>query len=146
MKEILKMYDMLTKNKYHIVKYQKGLILYTDPVKIDISLIDLMQLDDDAYMKEVERVYGLDDFEKDILKKLRSLENGGGAVWSKGIMLINPDDQVIIDELKKFSFHEMIEIDTSCWDSKFLKVVDDTNNDIKSLTLKEISILFRYRK
>jgi hypothetical protein len=105
-----------------------------------------MQLDDDAYMKEVERVYGLDDFEKDILKKLRSLENGGGAVWSKGIMLINPDDQVIIDELKKFSFHEMIEIDTSCWDSKFLKVVDDTNNDIKSLTLKEISILFRYRK
>ena len=136
------MYDMLTKNRYYIVKYQKGLILYTDPVKIDISLIDLMQLDDDAYMKEVERVYGLSDFEKDILKKLISLENGGGAVWSKGIMLINPDDQVIIDELKKFSFHEMIEIDTGCWDSKFLKVVDDTNNEIKSLTLKEISILF----
>jgi hypothetical protein len=144
MKEILKMFDMLTKNRYHIVKYQKGLILYTDPVKIDISLIDLMQLDDDAYMKEVERVYGLGDFEKDILKKLISLEDhcGGGAVWSKGIMLINPDDQVIIDELKKFSFHEMIEIDTSCWDSKFLKVVDDSNNEIKSLTLKEISILF----
>ena len=136
------MYDVLTKNRYHIVKYQKGLILYTDPVKIDISLIDLMQLDDDAYMKEVEQVYGLGDFEKGILKKLRSLENGGGAVWSKGIMLINPDDQVIIDELKKFSFHEMIEIDTSCWDSKFFKVVDDSNNEIKSLTLKEISILF----
>lgn len=138
------MYDMLTKNRYYIVKYQKGLILYTDPVKIELSLIDLMQLDDDTYMKEVERVFDLNEFEKGILKKLRSLEDhrGGGAVWSKGIMLINPDEQDIIDQLKKFSFHEMIEIDTNCWDSKFLKVVDDSNNEIKSLTLKEISILF----
>lgn len=138
------MYNLLTKNRYWIVKYQKGLIMYTDPVKIELSLIDLTQLDDVAYMKEVERVFDLSDFEKGILKKLRSLEDhrGGGAVWSKGIMLINPDEQDIIDQLKKFSFHEMIEIDTNCWDSKFLKVVDDSNNEIKSLTLKEISILF----
>jgi hypothetical protein len=40
----------------------------------------------------------------------------------------------------------MIEIDTSCWDSKFLKVVDDSNDEIKSLTLKEISILFGQRR
>lgn len=138
------MYNLLTKNRYWIVKYQKGLIMYTDPVKIELSLIDLTQLDDVAYMKEVERVFDLSDFEKGILKKLGSLEDhhGGGAVWSKGIMLINPDEQDIIDQLKKFSFHEMIEIDTNCWDSKFLKVVDDSNNEIKSLTLKEISILF----
>ena len=138
------MYDTLTKNRYHIVKYNKGLILYTDPVKIEISLIDLTKLDDEVYKTEIERVFNLNDFEKDILKKLKPLETqyGGGAVWSNGIMLINPDEQDIIDQLKKYSFHEMIEIDTSCWNSKFLKVVDDSNNEIKSLTLKEISFLF----
>jgi hypothetical protein len=80
----------------------------------------------------------------DILQKLKPLEtqSGGGAVWSNGIMLINPDEQNVIDEIKKYSFHQMIEIDTNCWDSKFFKVVDDSNNEIKSLTLKEISIMF----
>ena len=138
------MYDTLTKNRYYIVKYQKGLILYTGPVKIELSLIDLTKLDDEVYKKEVEKVYNLSDFEKDILMKLKPLETqqGGGAVWSNGIMLINPDEQNVIDQLKKYSFHQMIEIDTSCWDSKFLKIVDDSNNEIKSLTLKEISILF----
>lgn len=138
------MYDVLTKNRYYIVKYQKGLILYIDPVKIELSLIDLTKLDDVEYMKEVEKIYNLSDFEKDILTKLKPLEtqHGGGAVWSNGIMLINPDEQNVIDQLKKYSFHQMIEIDTSCWDSKFLKLVDDTNNEIKSLTLKELSILF----
>jgi hypothetical protein len=138
------MYDVLTKNRYYIVKYQKGLILYTEPVKINISLIDLTKLDDEVYKKEVEKVYNLSDFEKDILTKLKPLETqqGGGAVWSNGIMLINPDEQNVIDQLKKYSFHQMIEIDTSCWDSKFMKIVDDSNNEIKSLTLKEISILF----
>jgi hypothetical protein len=138
------MYDVLTKNRYYIVKYQKGLILYTDPVKIELSVIDLTQLDDAIYMAEVKRVFNLNDFEMDILKKLKPLETqtGGGAVWSNGIMLINPDEQNVIDQLKKYSFHEMIEIDTSCWDSKFFKVVDDSNNEIKSLTLKEIGILF----
>lgn len=138
------MYDTLTKNRYYIVKYQKGLILYTEPVKINISLIDLTKLDDEVYKKEVEKVYNLSDFEKDILTKLKPLETqcGGGAVWSHGIMLINPDEQNVIDQLKKYSFHQMIEIDTSCWDSKFMKIVDDSNNEIKSLTLKEISILF----
>lgn len=138
------MYNLFTKNRYYIVKYQKGLILYTDPVKIDISLIDLTQLDDTVYMQEVERVFDLTEFEIDILKKLKPLEtqHGGGAVWSKGIMLINPDEQDVIDQIKQYSFHEMIEIATSCWDSKFLKVVADLNNEIKSLTLKEIGILF----
>jgi hypothetical protein len=95
-------------------------------------------------MQEVERVFDLTEFEIDILKKLKPLETqyGGGAVWSNGIMLINPDEQDVIDQIKKYSFHEMIEIDTSCWDSKFLKVVADLNNEIKSLTLKEIGILF----
>lgn len=138
------MYDLFTHNRYYIVKYRKGLIMYTDPVKIDLSLIDLKKLDDEVYKQEVERVYDLTEFEMDILGKLKPLEtqSGGGAVWSKGIMLINPDEQNIIDELKKYSFHEMIEIDTDCWHAKFLKVVDDSNNKIKSLTLKEISILF----
>ena len=138
------MYGLLTKNRYYIVKYQKGLILYTDPVKIELSLIDLTKLDDVVYKTEVEKVYKLSNFEKEILKKLKPLEtqHGGGAVWSNGIMLINPDEQNIIEELKKYSFHEMIEIDTNCWDSKFLKVIDDSNNEIKSLTLKEISMLF----
>ena len=138
------MYDVLTKNRYYIVKYQKGLVLYTDPVKINISVIDLIQLDDAIYAAEVKRVFNLNDFEMDILKKLKPLEtqSGGGAVWSKGIMLINPDEQNVIDQLKKYSFHEMIEIDTGCWDSKFLKLVDDSNAEIKSLTLKEIGILF----
>lgn len=138
------MYDVLTKNRYYIVKYHKGLIMYTDPVKIDLSLIDLTKLDDTLYKQEVERVFELNEFEMDILQKLKPLEtqHGGGAVWSKGIMLINPDEQDVIEQLKKYSFHEMIEIDTSCWDSKFFKVVDDSNNEIKSLTLKEISILF----
>lgn len=138
------MYDLFTKNRYYIVKYQKGLILYTDPVKIDLSLIDLTKLDDEVYKQEVERVYNLNDFEKDILKKLKPLETqlGGGAIWSNGIMLINPDEPNVIDQLKKYSFHEMIETDTSCWDSKFIKLIDDSNNKIKSLTLKEISILF----
>lgn len=138
------MYDVLTKNRYYIVKYQKGLIMYTDPVKIELSLIDLTKLDDEVYKKEVKRVFDLNDFEMDILMKLKPLEtqHGGGAVWSNGIMLINPDEQNVIDQLKKYSFHQMIEIDTSCWDSKFLKLVDDTNDVIKSLTLKEISILF----
>jgi hypothetical protein len=118
--------------------------MYTDPVKINISLIDLSKIDDEVYKTEVERVYNLSDFEKELLKKLKPLETqtGGGAVWSHGIMLINPDEQNVIDQLKKYSFHEMIEIDTSCWDSKFFKVVDDSNNEIKSLTLKEISIMF----
>jgi hypothetical protein len=139
------MYDVLTKNRYYIVKYQKGLILYTDPVKIELSVIDLTQLDDAIYIAEVKRVFNLNDFEMDILKKLKPLEtqSGGGAVWSKGIMLINPDEPDVINQLKKYSFHEMIEIDTSCWDSRFLKVIDDSNNEIKSLTLKEIGILFR---
>ena len=138
------MYSVLTKNRYYIVKYQKGLILYTDPVKINISLIDLTQLDDTVYMQEVERVFDLNEFEIDILKKLKPLEtqHGGGVVWSKGIMLINPNEPNVIDQIKKSSFHEMIEIDTGCWDSRFLKVVDDLNKEIKSLTLKEISILF----
>ena len=138
------MYGLLTKNRYYIVKYQKGLILYTDPVKIELSLIDLTKLDDVVYKTEVEKVYKLSNFEKEILKKLKPLEteHGGGAVWSNGIMLINPDEQNVIEQLKKYSFHEMIEIDTSCWDSKFFKVIDDSNNEIKSLTLKEISILF----
>ena len=138
------MYDMLTNNRYYIVKYRKGLILYTDPIKINISVIDLTQLDDAAYMKEVKRVFDLNEFEMDILQKLKPLEtqHGGGAVWSNGIMLINPDEQDVIDQIKKYSFHEMIEIDTNCWDSKFFKVVYDLNNEIKSLTLKEISILF----
>ena len=138
------MYDTLTKNRYYIVKYQKGLIMYTDPVRINISLIDLSKLDDEVYKAEVKRVFSLTEFDMDILGKLKPLETqtGGGAVWSKGIMLINPDEQNVIDQLKKYSFHEMIEIDTSCWDSKFIKLVDDSNNEIKSLTLKEISILF----
>ena len=138
------MYDVLTKNRYYIVKYQKGLIMYTEPVKIELSLIDLTQLDDVVYKTEVEKVFDLTDFEKDILKKLRPLETqqGGGAVWSKGIMLINPDAQNIIDQLKKYSFHEMIELDTGCWNSKYFKGIDDSNNEIRSLTLKEISILF----
>jgi hypothetical protein len=108
-------------------------------------VIDLTQLDDSVYVAEIKRVFNLNDFEMDILKKLKPLETqtGGGAVWSHGIMLINPDEQNVIDQLKKYSFHEMIEIDTSCWDSKFFKVVDDSNNEIKSLTLKEIGILFR---
>jgi len=118
--------------------------MYTDPVKIELSLIDLSKLDDEVYKTEVEKVYNLSDFEKELLKKLKPLETqtGGGAVWSKGIMLINPDEQNIIDELKKYSFHEMIAIDTNCWHAKFLKIVDDSNNEIKSLTLKEISVLF----
>ena len=118
--------------------------MYTDPVKIELSLIDLTQLDDKVYMKEVEKVYNLSDIEKDILKKLKALEtqHGGGAVWSNGIMLINPDAQNIIDQLLKYSFHEMIDIDTGCWNSKYFKVADDSNNEIRSLTLKEISILF----
>lgn len=138
------MYDVLTKNRYFIVKYQKGLILYTDPVKIELSLIDLTQLDDIVYMREIERVFNLTDFEKNILKKLKPLEtqSGGGSIWSKGMMLINPDEPNIIEQLKKYSFHEMIEIDTGCWNSKFFKVVDDSNNEIKLLTLKDISILF----
>jgi len=138
------MYDVLTKHRYYIVKYRKGLIMYTDPVKIELSLIDLSKLDDEVYKTEVEKVYNLSDFEKELLKKLKPLETqtGGGAVWSKGIMLINPDEQNIIDELKKYSFHEMIAIDTNCWHAKFLKIVDDSNNEIKSLTLKEISVLF----
>lgn len=138
------MYSVLTKNKYYIIKYQKGLILYTDPVEINISLIDLTQLDDTVYMQEVERVFDLTEFEIDILKKLKPLEThyGGGAVWSKGIMLMNPNEPDIIDQIKKYSFHEMVEIDTGCWDSKFLKVVADLNNEIKSLTLKEIGMLF----
>ena len=138
------MYSVLTKHRYYIVKYQKGLILYTDPVKINISLIDLTQLDDTVYIQEVERVFDLTEFEVDILKKLKPLEtqHGGGAVWSKGIMLINPDEQDVIDQIKRSSFHEMVEIDTGCWDSKFFKVVADLNNEIKSLTLKEIGILF----
>ena len=92
----------------------------------------------------LERVFDLNDFEKEILKKLKPLETqcGGGAIWSKGIMLINPDEQNIIDHLKKYSFHEMIEIDTGCWNSKYFKIVDDSNNEIKSLTLKEIGMLF----
>ena len=138
------MYDLFTHNRYYIVKYRKGLVLYTDPVKINISVIDLTRLDDAVYMPEVKRVFNLNDFEMDLLLKLKPLENqsGGGAVWSNGIMLINPDEQNVIDQIKKYSFHDMIEIDTSCWDSKFFKVVDDSNNEIKSLTLKEISILF----
>ena len=138
------MYSVLTKHRYYIVKYQKGLILYTDPVKINISLIDLTQLDDELYMKEAELVFDLTEFEIDILKKLKPLESqhGGGAVWSKGIMLINPDEQDVIDQIKRSSFHEMVEIDTGCWDSKFFKVADDLNREIKSLTLKEIGILF----
>ena len=138
------MYDTLTKNRYYIVKYQKGLIMYTDPVRINISLIDLSKFDDEAYKAEVKKVFSLTEFDMDILGKLKPLETqtGGGAVWSKGIMLINPDEQNVIDQLKKYSFHEMIEIDTGCWDSRFLKLVDDSNNEIKSLTLKEISILF----
>ena len=138
------MYDTLTKNRYYVVKYQKGLIMYTDPVKINLSLIDLTKLDDEVYKDEVKKVFSLTEFEMDILGKLKPLETqiGGGAVWSKGIMLINPDEQNVIDQLKKYSFHEMIEIDTSCWDSKFLKIVDDSSIELKSLTLKEIGILF----
>ena len=138
------MYDLFTHNRYYIVKYRKGLIMYTDPVKINISLIELTKLDDEVYKQEVERVYDLTEFEMDILGKLKPLETqtGGGTVWSNSIMLINPDEQNVIDQIKKYSFHEMIEIDTNCWDSKFFKVVDDSNNEIKSLTLKEISILF----
>jgi len=138
------MYNTLTKNRYYIVKYQKGLIMYTDPVRINLSLIDLMKIDDEVYKGEVKKVFSLTEFEMDILGKLKPLETqtGGGAVWSKGIMLINPDEQNVIDQLKKYSFHDMIAIDTNCWDSRFFKVVDDSNNEIKSLTLKEISILF----
>ena len=138
------MYDLFTKHRYYIVKYQKGLVIYTGPVKIDLSLIDLTKLDDEVYKNEVKRVYDLSEFEMDILQKLKPLEtqHGGGEVWSNGIMLINPDEQDVIDQLEKYSFHQMIMIDTGYPDPKFLKVVDDSNDKIKSLTLKEISVLF----
>lgn len=138
------MYDLFTKHRYYIVKYQKDLIIYAGPVKIDLSLIDLTKLDDEVYKNEVKRVYDLSEFEMDILQKLKPLEtqHGGGEVWSNGIMLINPDEQDVIDQLEKYSFHQMIMIDTGYPDPKFLKVVDDSNNEIKSLTLKEIGILF----
>jgi hypothetical protein len=94
------MYDTLTKNRYYIVKYQKGLIMYTDPIRINLSLIDLSKFDDEAYKAEVKKVFSLTEFDMDILGKLKPLETqtGGGAVWSKGIMLINPDEQNVIDQ------------------------------------------------
>lgn len=136
---------MLTKNRYYVIKYQKGLIMYIDPVKIDISIIQLEMLDDKAYMEEVVRLFEMTDFEVDILRKLKSLESehdGGGTIWSKGLMLMNADHKNTINELKIRSFHETIEIDTSCWDSKYFKICDDSGKDIKSLTLKELYALF----
>ena len=117
---------MLTKNEYIVVSYGKAVIVYTEPVHIEIGNVDLN---------------GTTHFNNHILSKIKTLESGygGGCVWSHGLMLINPNDPDQINNNKKYGFEENIRICTSCWDAKFFKLVPDNPNNV--MTLMDLFIL-----
>ena len=118
---------MLTKNEYIVVSYGKAIIVYTQPIKIDIGDVDLNSTT---------------NFNNRILSKIKSLEGGygGGCVWSYGLMLINPNDPNYQENNQKYGFEEYVKSSTGCWDAKFFKLVPD-NQESNIMTLMDLFIL-----